>query len=95
MPVTAAEIKWLTFILKDLSHIPVTPILWYDNLSALALAANPVFHGRKKHIEIDYHFVREQVVANALKVAHIPFSYQVAELFTKALSKATYSFLYN
>ena len=35
------------------------PTLLSENLSALALASNPVFHVRTKHIEVDYHFVRE------------------------------------
>jgi hypothetical protein len=48
---TAAEITWLTFLLKDL-HIPLTtpPVLYCDNLSALHMTINPVFHARSKHI---------------------------------------------
>jgi hypothetical protein len=55
---TTAEITWLTFLLKDL-NIPLksTPVLYCDNLSALHLTINPVFHARSKHIELDYHFV--------------------------------------
>ena len=37
------------------------PVIWCDNISALALAFNPIFHARSKHIEVDYHFVREKV----------------------------------
>jgi hypothetical protein len=48
---TAAEITWLTFLLKDL-HIPLTtpPVLYCDNLSALHMTINLVFHARSKHI---------------------------------------------
>jgi len=64
---TSAELTWLTFILKDL-HIPLSslPILYYDNLSALHMKANPVFHAHCKHIELDYHFVHGRVALGLL-----------------------------
>ena len=50
-------------LLKDL-HVPlVSPhTLWCDNVGALALASNPVFHAKTKHIEVDYHFIHENDV---------------------------------
>ena len=54
-------------LLKDLGvFLRTLPILWCDNISALALASNPVFHARTKHIEVDYHFVREKVLRRDL-----------------------------
>ena len=86
---TTAELTWLTFILKDL-HIPMTspPTLYCDNLSALHMTINPIFHARSKHIELDYHFVRERVALGQLITKHIPTNEQVADLFTKPMSKA-------
>ena len=86
---TAAEITWLTFLLKDL-HIPLksTPVLYCDNLSALHLTINPVFHACSKHIELDYHFVRERVALRHLITRHINSSNQIADIFTKPVSKA-------
>uniref|UniRef100_A0A803P487 Retrovirus-related Pol polyprotein from transposon RE2 n=1 Tax=Cannabis sativa TaxID=3483 RepID=A0A803P487_CANSA len=54
----AAEMKWLVSLLSEL-HISSHqyPILWVDNQSVAATAANPVFHARSKYIEIDLHFV--------------------------------------
>ena len=56
------------------------------------MACNSVFHSRSKHIEIDYHFVREQLVAGTLDVRYVPALDQVADVLTKALP--TYHFLY-
>jgi hypothetical protein len=47
------------------------PIIWCDNIRALALASNPVFHAKTKHVEIDYHFIREKVVNKDILVKHI------------------------
>jgi hypothetical protein len=57
-----AEIMWVQKLLQELGvpHSPVTR-LWCDNLGAKYLSANPAFHARTKHIEIDFHFVRECV----------------------------------
>lgn len=57
-----AEVMWVQSLLRELqvSHPPAA-ILWCDNLGATYLSANPRFHARAKHIEIDFHFVRERV----------------------------------
>jgi hypothetical protein len=56
-----AEIMWVQILLKELNiNSPRTAKLWCDNLGAKYLSANPVFHARTKHIEVDYHFVRER-----------------------------------
>ena len=65
--------------------LPSIPILWCDNVSALALASNPVFHARTKHIEVDYHFVREKVLNRDILVKFISTIDQVADILTKAL----------
>lgn len=41
-------------------------MLWCDNVSTLALASNPVFHSKTKHIEVDFHYVREKVIPKDL-----------------------------
>jgi hypothetical protein len=64
-----AELMWLQTLLKELK-IPHPPAarLWCDNLGATYLSANPVFHARMKHIEVDFHFVRERVARKLLGI---------------------------
>jgi hypothetical protein len=59
--------------------------LWCDNLDAKYLSANPVFHGRTKHIEVDYHFVQERVAQKLLEINFVSSRDQVADGFTKPL----------
>jgi hypothetical protein len=81
-----AEMMWISKLLRELgvAHHPQAR-LWCDNLGAKYLSANPVFHARTKHIEIDFHFVREQVAKGALDIRFINTGDQVADGFTKAL----------
>jgi histone deacetylase 1/2 len=80
-----AEMIWVQKILTEL-RIPHPPLarLWCDNLGAY-LSANPVFHARTKHIEIDFHFVRERVAQRLMEIRFISSGDQVADGFTKAL----------
>jgi len=84
-----AELMWIQKLLTELriSHPPVAR-LWYDNLGATYLSANPVFHARTKHIEIDFHFVRERIAQKLLDIRFIGSGDQVADGFTKAISAA-------
>jgi hypothetical protein len=66
------EFMWLQTLLVELV-IPYRPVasLWCDNLGAIYLSANPVFHVRTKHVEVDYHFVRERVARKRLDIRFI------------------------
>ncbi|KAM0059843.1 putative RNA-directed DNA polymerase [Helianthus debilis subsp. tardiflorus] len=88
---TAAEIIWLTNLLRDLHALPPgRPTLLCDNKSALFLSQNPISHKRAKHIDIDYHFVRELVTAGKLHTKFISTDKQVADIFTKSLPKPSF-----
>ena len=55
------------------------------------MAKNPVFHARTKHIELDYHFVREKVVMGDLCVKYVPSHLQIANVLTKPLARRDFS----
>lgn len=86
MAMTSCEVTWLISLLKDLGFktLPTTQ-LHCDNKAALAIAANPVQHERTKHVEIDCHFVRDQINAGLLQTSYVPSSEQVADLFTEVV----------
>ena len=81
-----AELIWIQFLLRELK-IPQKqpPVLWCDNIGATYLSSNPVFHARTKHIEVDYHFVRERVAQKLLLIKFISSKDQLADIFTKPL----------
>ena len=58
-------------------------VLQIDNKSSINLAKNPVLHGRSKHIEARFHFLREKVNQGELEVRHCSSEAQLADIFTK------------
>jgi histone deacetylase 1/2 len=82
-----AEVIWVQTLLAELRvpH-PRAAVLWCDNIGATYLSANPVFHARTKHIEVDYNFVRERVARKLLDIRFVPSGDQVADGFTKPLA---------
>ncbi|GKB82013.1 cysteine-rich receptor-like protein kinase 8 [Tanacetum coccineum] len=86
MALTCCEVTWLVSLLKDLGIKDLGPVdLKCDNQAAIYIIANPVFHARTKHIEVDCHYVRYQVKAGTIKPSYVPSKAQVADVFTKFL----------
>jgi histone deacetylase 1/2 len=78
---------WIQTLLDELGVSQSKVVtLWCDNIGATYLSANPVFHARTKHIEVDYYFVRERVAQRLLDIRFISSVDQVADGFTKSLS---------
>ena len=81
-------------ILKDLDILFAHPIsMFCDNTSAINISKNPVMHSCTKHIAIGYHFLKEQVAQQEVKLEYVPTSEQVADIFTKPLLKETFEYL--
>ncbi|PKU62238.1 Retrovirus-related Pol polyprotein from transposon TNT 1-94 [Dendrobium catenatum] len=81
------DIAWLRRLLTEFGISQNYPTdLYCDNTSAIALANNPVFHSRTKHIEIDQKFVRDHIQLNNIRLHPISTIDQVADIFTKSLS---------
>ncbi|PNY18017.1 copia-type polyprotein [Trifolium pratense] len=82
----ACQALWIESVLKELKVDVERPIkLQIDNKSAINLAKNPVLHGRSKHIETRFHFLREQVNQGSLEVIHCATGSQIADAMTKSL----------
>ena len=87
MASAACELIWLKSLLLDMgfsSSLPMT--LFCDNQAAMHVAANPMFHERSKHIEIDCHFIRQQVQLQAMKTCYSRSQDQLVDVFTKVLA---------
>ena len=80
------EVIWLRNVLTELDSPQRGPVAFYcDSTAAIHIASNPVFHERTKHIELDYHQVKERVVTGFIKLLHVRTNNQIADIFTKAL----------
>ncbi|KAL0457761.1 UNVERIFIED_CONTAM: Retrovirus-related Pol polyprotein from transposon RE1 [Sesamum latifolium] len=84
---TVCELQWVSYILPSLGvSLPLPIPLFCDNKAALHIMANPVFHERTKHLDIDCHLVRNQYRAGFVLPSFVQSKEQLADLFTKNLS---------
>ncbi|GKD74164.1 hypothetical protein Tco_1332446 [Tanacetum coccineum] len=90
-----AQVLWMRSQLTDygfgFNKIP----MYCDNKSAIFLCCNNVQHSRSKHIDIKFHFIKEHVENGVIKLYFVNTEYQLADIFTKALSRERIEFLIN
>lgn len=91
----ATQAVWLRQLMEVLHHeqkIPTTILC--DNKSEIALSKNPVYHGRTKHINVKFHYIRALVNDKVIEVQYCPTGDQIAYIFTKALKANKLSTLF-
>ncbi|KAK2976864.1 hypothetical protein RJ640_009315 [Escallonia rubra] len=91
MAMTTGELLWLKGILQSLgvSH-NFAMHLSCDSQAALHIAKNPVFHERTKNIEMDCHFVRDEIIKDNIHPQFVPSHAQLADIFTKTLGESQF-----
>jgi len=88
------QLIWMIQILQDLQINCTPPIsILCDNISAIIISKNHVMHSKTKHIRIKYHFLREQVLEQKVKLEYVPSKEQVADIITKPLHRETFEYL--
>ncbi|KAJ0735667.1 putative RNA-directed DNA polymerase [Helianthus annuus] len=80
------ELVWVVNLLSELQVCCKTPVqLFCDSSAAMSIAANPVFHERTKHFELDLYFLREKIASGFVQTVKVDSESQLADLFTKGL----------
>ncbi|GJX56554.1 retrovirus-related pol polyprotein from transposon TNT 1-94 [Tanacetum coccineum] len=88
-----AQVLWLRTQLTDYGfHFDKIP-MYCDSKAAIAISCNPVQHSCTKHIDVSYHFINEHVKKGIVELFFVGTEYQLADLFTKALSKDRFKYL--
>ncbi|PKU68032.1 Retrovirus-related Pol polyprotein from transposon TNT 1-94 [Dendrobium catenatum] len=89
-----ADTIWIKRLLADFRITHNQPIdIFCDNMSTIALANNPVFHARTKHIEIDQRFVRDHIQNGSIRLLPISTVDQIADILTKPLATSRFKLL--
>jgi hypothetical protein len=85
-----SQLLWITYTMSDFceeyTHLP----LQCDSTSAISVAKNPMLHSKTKHIEVRYHFHRENVEKGKITLINVRTYDQIANIFTKPLDQATF-----
>ncbi|GJZ34750.1 retrovirus-related pol polyprotein from transposon TNT 1-94 [Tanacetum coccineum] len=82
-----AQVMWMGTQLQDYGFNYNKIPLYCDSQTAIAILCNPVQHSRTKHIHTRYHFIKEHVENGIIELYFVRTEYQLADMFTKALSE--------
>lgn len=94
MATITCELKLLKSLLFDLGILHKGPTrLSCDNQAAMHIAKNPVFHERTKHIEVDCHFIKNELLCGNIQTSNVSTHIQLADIFTKALGQHQFQIL--
>ncbi|GJW35540.1 retrovirus-related pol polyprotein from transposon TNT 1-94 [Tanacetum coccineum] len=87
------QVMWMRTQLKDYGFNYNKAPLYCDSQSTITISCNPVQHSRTKHINVRYHFIKEQVERDIIELYFVRTEYQLADLFTKSLSQDRFEYL--
>jgi hypothetical protein len=86
-----SQLLWISYTMSDFgeeyTHVP----LQCDSTNAISVAKNLVLPSKTKHIEVRYHFLRDNVEKGKIALIHVPTHDQLADIFTKPLNQATFT----
>ena len=85
-----AQLLWMRQTLKDYYFICDRVPLWCDNESSIKISLNPVQHFKTKHIEIQYHFIRDHIRRGEIELNYVNTHDNLADIFTKPLDEARF-----
>ncbi|GJT31413.1 retrovirus-related pol polyprotein from transposon TNT 1-94 [Tanacetum coccineum] len=88
-----AQVLWLRTQITNYGFHFDKILMYYDLKAAIAISCNPVQHSRTKHIDVRYHFIKEQVEKGIVELFFVGTEYQLTDLFTKALSEDRFKYL--
>jgi Reverse transcriptase (RNA-dependent DNA polymerase) len=85
------ELLWLRRVMGDLGFEPKEAMnLFCDNKSAITISQNPIQHDRTKHIEVDRHFIRQNLEEEVIRLPHVRTEEQLAYILTKGVSSTIF-----
>ncbi|GKB46063.1 retrovirus-related pol polyprotein from transposon TNT 1-94, partial [Tanacetum coccineum] len=90
---SCAQVMWMRTQLQDYGFNYNKIPLYCNSQSAIAISCNPVQHSHTKHIYTQYHFIKEQVKNGIIELYFVRTEYQLADMFTKALSEDRFQYL--
>ena len=91
MCLATQEVMYFRQLLKEIGYFQLVPtIIFGDNKGALDLSVSTKQHNRVKHIDIKFHFIRDQVEMKTIELEYVPTTEQIADIFTKPLAKGPF-----
>ena len=87
------DILWIHKLLKEFSflhNLSLPSSLYCDNQGTIHLSKDTTFHGRTKHIDVHFHFIRQTITSGDVELLYIPTEKMVADIFTKSLARVKF-----
>jgi hypothetical protein len=78
---------WLHKLVELLGFPQDVTRIWSDNIGSITLMKDPSFHAQSKHIDVQYHFIRECIAAKELAFKYLPMAEMLADMLTKGLPR--------